>query len=134
MFNLTNRNNVTSNLIGKIKQLVYYNSVLDQWKRLYNWIQVYWSISSPLHYINRTFTKTIWQNNVSLINKIHDRKIHKKLQKHNCLVWSSKLLQKPKNGLTVHFIWVYQILFGDTFLSFFFRTDTFMICVNVLFK
>ena len=33
------RYNVTSNLIGQIKQLVHLNSLLNQWKRLYNWIQ-----------------------------------------------------------------------------------------------
>ena len=43
LFDLANqvwRYNVTSNLIGQIKQLVNYNSLLGQWKRLYNWIQI----------------------------------------------------------------------------------------------
>ena len=43
LFDLTNqvwRYNVTSNLICQIKQLVNYNSLLDQWKRLYNWILI----------------------------------------------------------------------------------------------
>ena len=30
--------NLTSNLIGQIKQLFNLNSLLNQWKRLYNWI------------------------------------------------------------------------------------------------
>ena len=50
LFDLTNqvwRYNVTSNLIGQIKQLVNYNSLLDQWKRLYNWIQ---SISTAIKF------------------------------------------------------------------------------------
>ena len=48
LFDLTNqvwRYNVTSNLIGQIKQLVNYNSLLDQWKRLYNWILELWEMT-----------------------------------------------------------------------------------------
>ena len=44
LFNLTNqiwRYDVTSNLIGEIKQLVNWNSLLNQWERLYNWILIW---------------------------------------------------------------------------------------------
>ena len=42
LFDLMNqvwRHIVTSSLIGQIKQLVYFNHLLNQWKRLYNWVQ-----------------------------------------------------------------------------------------------
>ena len=42
-FNFTNQvwcYNVMSNLIGQIKQLVNLNSLLNQWKCLYNWILI----------------------------------------------------------------------------------------------
>ena len=42
------RYDVTSNLIGQIKQIIHFNRLLDQWKRLYNRVLAWLVLSSTL--------------------------------------------------------------------------------------